>query len=82
MSNYQLSKDQVTLLTKGLNFIPTPRKDHPAKYLQDILLFDRKIGSSIIFTTIQTKTLIHLKIVTTLNNQPTQYYIPAQAGPP
>ena len=43
LSNYQLSKDRVTLLTKGLNFIPTLRKDHPAKLLLDILLFDRKI---------------------------------------
>ena len=43
LSNYQLSKHQITLLTKGLNFIPTSRKDHPAKILQDILLFDRKI---------------------------------------
>ena len=43
LSNYQLSKHQIALLTKGLNFIPTPRKDHPAKMLQDILLFDRKI---------------------------------------
>ena len=43
MSNYQLSTDQVTVLTKGLNFIPTPNKDNPTKILQDILLFDSKI---------------------------------------
>ena len=42
LSNYELSKDQVTLLTKGLNSIPTSRKDHSAKILQDILLCDRK----------------------------------------
>ena len=40
---YQLSTHQITLLTKGLNVIPTPRKNHPAKILQDMLLFDRKI---------------------------------------
>ena len=33
-----------SLLSKGLNLIPTPRRDHPAKMLQDILLFDRKIN--------------------------------------
>ena len=43
LSNHQLSKDEMNLLSKGLNFIPTPRRDHPAKMLQDILLFDRRI---------------------------------------
>ena len=43
LSSHTLTKPQITLLTKGLNFIPTPRKDHPTKTLQDILLFDRKI---------------------------------------
>ena len=33
----------MSLLAKGLNFVPTPKKDHPAKTLQDILLFDRKL---------------------------------------
>ena len=31
LCNYDLSKDQVTLLTKGLNFIPTQRNNHPEK---------------------------------------------------
>ena len=43
LSNHQLSRDEISLLSKGLIFIPTPRRDHPAKMLQDILLFDRKI---------------------------------------
>ena len=43
LSSHKLTKDQITLLSKGLNFIPTPKKDHPAKILQDILLFDRKL---------------------------------------
>ena len=43
LSSHQLSRDEIALLSKGLNFIPTPRRDHPAKMLQDILLFDRKI---------------------------------------
>ena len=43
LSNHHLSKDEINLLSKGLNFIPTPRRDHPAKMLQDILLFDRTI---------------------------------------
>ena len=43
LSNHQLSRDEISLLSKGLNFIPTPRRDQPAKMLHDILLFDRKI---------------------------------------
>ena len=43
LSDHQLSRDEINLLSKGLNFIPTPRRDHPAKMLQDILLFDRRI---------------------------------------
>jgi hypothetical protein len=31
------------VLDKGLNFIPTPRKDHAARIIQDFLLFDRKL---------------------------------------
>ena len=34
---------EISLLCKGLNFIPTPNKEHPATLLQDILLFDRKL---------------------------------------
>ena len=30
-------------LSKGLNFIPTPKKEHQSKLLQDILLFDRRL---------------------------------------
>ena len=43
LSSYTLTKHHISLLAKGLNFIPTPKKDHPAKILQDILLFDRKL---------------------------------------
>ena len=43
LSSHILTKHQVSLLAKGPNFIPTPKKDHPAKILQDILLFDRKL---------------------------------------
>ena len=53
LSNYQLSKVQVTLLTKGLNFIPTPRKDYPAKYFRIYYYLIGKSGSSITFTTTQ-----------------------------
>ena len=31
LSNCHLSRDEINLLSKGLNFIPTPRRDHPAK---------------------------------------------------
>ena len=43
LSSHTLTKHQISLLSIGLNFIPTPKKDHPAKILQDILLFDRKL---------------------------------------
>lgn len=43
LSKYTLKPGELSLLNKGLNFIPTPRKDHPAKLLQDYLLFERKM---------------------------------------
>ena len=43
LSRYKLTPGEISLLSKGLNFIPTPKKDHPAKLLQDILLFDRRL---------------------------------------
>ena len=43
LSTHTLTKHQISLLARGLNFIPTPKRDHPAKTLQDILLFDRKL---------------------------------------
>ena len=30
-------------MNKGLNFIPTPSREHPSHILQDFLLFDRKL---------------------------------------
>ena len=44
LSQHILNQDEISLLSKGLNFIPTPKPDHPAKILQDLLLFDRKLG--------------------------------------
>ena len=43
LSSHTLTKHQISLLSRGLNFIPTAKKDHPAKILQYILLFDRKL---------------------------------------
>ena len=43
MSNYQLNKHESSILQKGLNFIPTPAKEHEARILQDFLLFERKL---------------------------------------
>ena len=34
---------QTVLVNKGLNFSPSPKSDHPAKIIQDFLLFDRKL---------------------------------------
>ena len=43
LSNYQLTPGKISLLSKDLNFIPTPHREHPAKLLQDILLYHRKL---------------------------------------
>ena len=43
LSSYTLSKAERNLLGRGLNFIPTPAREHPATILQDYLLFDRKL---------------------------------------
>ena len=43
LSKYQLTPGEISLLSKGLNFIPTPKKECPAKLLQDILLYDRRL---------------------------------------
>ena len=38
-----MTPGEISLLSTGLNFIPTPNKEHPVKLLQDILLLDRKL---------------------------------------
>ena len=38
-----MTPGETSLLSKGLNFIPTPNKEHPDKLLQDILLFVREL---------------------------------------
>ena len=43
LSSYSLSEAERNLLSRGLNFIPTPPREHPAKILQDYLLFDQKL---------------------------------------
>ena len=43
LSSYNLSEAERNLLGKGLNFIPTPPREHPAIILQDYLLFDHKL---------------------------------------
>ena len=43
LSNYKLNKEETKILEKGLNFIPTPQKEHPVKIVQDFLLFERKL---------------------------------------
>ena len=43
LSKYQPNKYEISLLEKGLNFIPTPIQEHEAKIVQDFLLFERKL---------------------------------------
>ena len=40
LSSITLSEAERNLLRRGLNFIPTPSREHPATILQDYLLFD------------------------------------------
>ena len=49
LSAYKLTKNEENLLNKGLNFIPTPSREHPSHILQDFLLFDRKLRTKIFF---------------------------------
>ena len=74
LSNHQLSRDEIALLSKGLNFIPTQRRDHPAKMLQDILLFDRRIRLKYNFYNASDQN--H-----GTSEQTIKYYTPAQGGP-
>ena len=43
LSNYKLNTHEQSLLELGLNYIPTPNKEHPAKILQDFFLFECKV---------------------------------------
>ena len=43
LSSFNLSEAERNLLGRGLNFIPTPTREHPAIILQDYLLFDQKL---------------------------------------
>ena len=43
LSTYKLTTAEENLLNRGLNFIPTPSREHPSHILQDFLLYDRKL---------------------------------------
>ena len=43
LSTYTPTIDEYKLLSKGLNFIPTPEREDPSILLQDFLLLDRKL---------------------------------------
>ena len=55
LSSYNLSEAERNLLGRGLNFIPTPPREHPATILQDYLLFDRKLTFRYYFHDKETK---------------------------
>ena len=55
LSSYNLSEAERKLLGKGLNFIPTPPREHPATILQDYLLFDQKLRLRYYFEDKKTK---------------------------
>ena len=50
LSSFNLSEAERNLLRRGLNFIPTPSREHPATILQDYLLFDQKLRLKYYFT--------------------------------
>ena len=50
LSNHKLSKHQITLLTKGLNFIPTQERITLPKYFRIYHCLIEKSDSSITFT--------------------------------
>ena len=52
-SHKHLTKDHINILNKGFKFIPTPRPDHKAKYIQDYLLFERRLRLKYHFSKIQ-----------------------------
>ena len=43
LSSYKLTSTKLSLLGKGLHFIPTPEREHQVKILQDILIFDQEL---------------------------------------
>ena len=55
LSSYNLSEAERNLLGKGLNFIATPPREHPATILQDYLLFDQKLRLRYYFEDKETK---------------------------
>ena len=55
LSSYNLSEAERNLLGKGLNFIPTPPREHPATILQDYLLFDQNLRLRYYFEDKETK---------------------------
>ena len=62
LSSYNLSEAERNLLGRGLNFIPTPPREHPAKILQDHLLFDQKLRLRYYFEDKETKPQEQLNI--------------------
>ena len=62
VSSINLSEAERNLLGRGLNFIPTPSREHPATMLQDYLLFDRKLRLQYYFMD---------KKINTTNDKPT-----------
>ena len=44
LSSRHLSKDEISLLSKGLKFIPTPKHINKAKIKEEIEVYGRKIG--------------------------------------
>ena len=43
LSTHPLNTDETSILQKGLNYIPTPSREHEARIIQDFLLFERKL---------------------------------------
>ena len=49
LSNTHLSRHEISVLSKGLSFIPKPKKNNPLELYSDILSFVRKLRLQYIF---------------------------------
>ena len=79
LRKYKLTPGEISLLSKGLNFIPTPKKEHPAKLLQDILLFDRRLRLKYFFIKIKP---IHNQLNKTTQHYPSSGWTPSSGQDP
>ncbi|XP_062619790.1 uncharacterized protein LOC134281322 [Saccostrea cucullata] len=70
LSNYQLSQQEISVLSKGLSFCPTPKPPDQSTILRDIFIFNRRLRLN-----------VHFKDQTD-NINPNPFHIPSGWTPP